>query len=159
MVYVKDNLQVGAGKFIVSTTGTLIKINNTLASDVSNYVLMSDGTSYTPVNFLDRNNTWTGSTTYTPEGITYATTIDAANKTCISAGGSGNGTTTTISNGINGQVLILINTSSSFTWTLNETGNINLAGTADYVMGQSDTITLIYESGSAKWLETARSNN
>lgn len=159
MVYIKENLQVGAGKFTISTTGTLIEVNNTLASDVSNYVLMSDGTSYTPVNLLGRDNTYTGSVTYTPEGLTYNTTMDAASKTVISGGGTGNGTTTTLSNGINGQIVILINTSSSYTWTLNETGNINLAGSADYVMGQSDTITLIYESGSSKWLETARSNN
>lgn len=159
MVYIKENLQVGAGKFTISTTGTLIEVNNTLASDVSNYVLMSDGTSYTPVNLLGRDNTYTGSVTYTPEGLTYNTTMDAASKTVISGGGTGNGTTTTLSNGINGQIIILINTSSSYTWTLNETGNINLAGSADYVMGQSDTITLVYESGTTKWLETARSNN
>jgi len=157
LVYIANGFLNVAGKFAVNTNGQITLINNT--SPTSGYVPIGNGSHYEPVDLFARNNAWTGSTTFTPESFSYNTTLDASGKTSISAGGSGNGTTTTISNGVAGQILILINTSSSFTWTLNETGNINLAGSADYVMGQSDTITLIYESGSAKWLETARSNN
>ena len=157
LVYINNGYFNVADNFVVNNTGQLTQIGNVTAT--SGYVPIGNGTHFEPVNLFDRNNTWTGSITFTPESFSYNTTLDASGKTSISAGGSGNGTTTTISNGVAGQILILINTSSSFTWTLNETGNINLAGSADYVMGQSDTITLIYESGSAKWLETSRSDN
>lgn len=159
LVYIKDNLQVGSAKFIVSTTGTLLKINDLLASDYTNRFIMSDGTSYTPTDLFGRNNTWTGSFSTTPDNMTFSGTMDMANKKFVSAGGSGAATTTTLSNGIDGQEIILMNTSSSFNWTLNETGNINLAGTADYVMGQYDTITLVYYNSASKWIETSRSDN
>lgn len=157
LVYINNGYFNVADNFVVNNTGQLTQIGNVTAT--SGYVPIGNGTHFEPVNLFDRNNTWTGSIAFTPESFTFNTTLDATGKTSIAAGGSGNGTTTTISNGINGQILILINTSSSFTWTLNETGNINLAGSADYVMGQSDTITLIYDNGTSKWLETARSNN
>jgi len=157
LVYIANGFLNVAGKFAVNTNGQITLINNT--SPTAGYVPIGNGSHYEPVDLFAKNNVWTGSTAFTPESFSYNTTLDASGKTSISAGGSGNGTTTTISNGVAGQILILINTSSSFTWTLNETGNINLAGTANYVMGTSDTITLIYESGSAKWLETSRSDN
>lgn len=159
LVYINNGFLNVAGKFAVNTNGQITLVNNLGASSYTNRVLMSDGTSYTPTELFDRNNVWTGSVSYTAESVSYNSTIDASGKTVINAGGSGNGTTSTLSNGTNGQIIILINGSSSFTWTLNESGNINLAGSADYVMGQSDTITLVYDNGTSKWLETARSNN
>lgn len=159
LVYIKDNLQVGSAKFIVSTTGTITKVNDLLASDYANRFLMSDGTSYTPTDLFGRNNVWTGSFSTTPDNISWSGTISMTGKKFVTAGGSGNQTTTTLSDGVNGQEVILMNTSSSFTWTLNETGNINLAGSADYVMGQYDTITLIYYDSASKWIETSRSDN
>jgi len=109
--------------------------------------------------YTNANNVLTGSFSTTPDNISWSTSISAANRKTITAGGSSAQTTTTISDGVDGQEIILMNTSSSFNWTLNETGNINLAGTSDYVMGQYDTITLIYYSSASKWIETSRSNN
>jgi len=68
----------------------------------------------------------------------------------------------TIAAGSPGQLLI-IECGSTFTITLQDASvlvgsNLRMS-TSTYVMGNRDTITFVYSSGSALWLETSRSNN
>ena len=66
----------------------------------------------------------------------------------------------TINGGVAGRRLVLRPSSDSVTITVVDTGNIVLAGAADFVMdSQDDTIGLIYDAARSKWLELSRSNN
>jgi hypothetical protein len=67
-------------------------------------------------------------------------------------------TVVTINGGANGKIVHLINSSATYSITLDDGGgNLQLAG--DFVMSQYDAITLIYDSGISTWIELSRSNN
>lgn len=65
--------------------------------------------------------------------------------------------TTPIAAGTAGDVLILVGTSDTETITIQSSGNVDLDGGANCVLGATDTLSLIYAGG--LWLETSRSNN
>jgi len=166
LVYIKDNLQVGTAKFIVSTTGQLTKINDLLASSHTNKVVMSDGTSYTPTDLFARTNTWTGANTFSEQVIltrasgSPANTIDASGSSYIQSSYYTSFNLDNFSNGTTGQILIFENSGSQNIVVRDVTvggGNIRLAGAVSYTMGQYDTLMLIYNG--TYWLETSRSNN
>jgi len=64
---------------------------------------------------------------------------------------------TTISGGVNGKIFYLYNSGSNAITLEDGTGNLQLGG--NYVMGQYDAITLIYDYANSQWIELARSNN
>lgn len=67
-------------------------------------------------------------------------------------------TLSTITAGTNGQILILRAKNTATDITVDEVGNIVLAGSC-VLDSSSDTLTLIYDSTLAKWIEISRSDN
>jgi hypothetical protein len=69
-------------------------------------------------------------------------------------------TATCISDGVNGQILTLFNTSVNVITIDGTGGNVNLsAAGADYAMGQRDSLTVMFSTTLADWIEISRSNN
>jgi hypothetical protein len=67
----------------------------------------------------------------------------------------------TISNPTDGQMLLLMASSNSRDIVVKHgTGNITLAGAADFTLdANTDAITLIYRAAATRWVEVGRSNN
>lgn len=65
----------------------------------------------------------------------------------------------TINGGSDGQLLVLRAASDSVTITVKSTGNIVTAGSDVTLDNHNDTVTLMYDSDLAKWIELSRSNN
>lgn len=63
---------------------------------------------------------------------------------------------TAIQNGTDGQVITLINTGSN-SITLKNSANTALVGGVDYVIGQNDTLVLLYSTTTGLWHELSRS--
>lgn len=105
-------------------------------------------------------------TVYTPsttQAIAAAGDNPLANATFIKISNSTAGSITLtdaaiIADGEGGQLLIIEQVGAQNV-VLTNTNNLRLAGAANYTMGQYDTLTLIYDTSSAQWVELARSNN
>lgn len=72
--------------------------------------------------------------------------------------------TPTLADGIDGQQIIIVGTNDTNTVTLQDeaqlaNSGLQLAGGADFTLGQYDTIHLVYTSAEDKWMEISRSNN
>ena len=66
--------------------------------------------------------------------------------------------TTAVSDGVEGQRVTFANVDAgALTVTFQDAANIRLSGSADYVMGPTDTLSLIFDG--AEWLETGRGDN
>lgn len=86
-----------------------------------------------------------------------SSTVAAAGKSMLRITG-GSGDINTISGGVAGQIIILLNEIAGSAVTIKDAAdNINSAG--DFSMNTGATITLIYNSNDSKWYEMARSNN
>lgn len=100
------------------------------------------------IRFPAESVTWDGSGVISASDITYLSLSPVA---------ASSEDLETINGGSDGKVIYLLNT-STYTLTVKDgTDNINCAG--DFVMGQYDTMTLIYNSSLSKWFELSRSNN
>lgn len=100
------------------------------------------------IRFPAESVTWDGSGVISASDITYLSLSPVA---------ASSEDLETINGGSDGKVIYLLNT-STYTLTVKDgIDNINCAG--DFVMGQYDTMTLIYNSVASKWLELSRSNN
>lgn len=71
------------------------------------------------------------------------------------------GTLNEITDPTDGQMIIILATGSVTVNDIDNSENIVLNGSspAAYNMGEGDTLTLIYNSDSSKWMEMARSDN
>ena len=63
-----------------------------------------------------------------------------------------------IADGQSGQILIIEQIGAQNV-VLTNTNNLRLAGAANLTLGQYDTVTLIYDTSSAQWVQIAASNN
>jgi hypothetical protein len=104
-----------------------------------------------------------GSTVLTPCTLTVTAglTISPACSTIemTSAGAVTCNTATCIAAGANGQMLTLFNFGANNITIDGNGGNTRLNAAADYVMGQWDTLTVMYSTSFAAWIEISRSNN
>jgi hypothetical protein len=64
-----------------------------------------------------------------------------------------------ILNGVAGQMLTLTGASNTNTWTVPNGLGVRLHGDKDMVLGLNDTLTLVYDNGSADWVEISRKND
>lgn len=143
---------IKAGKFVASVTSndntTAIGMYATASGGTNNYAGYFDNGILSTKNISYRGN----------NDITTTSTIDAREKTYIKWNGTANTTVNTLSNGIDGQVVIITNNSIDYTLTIQDIyGNIESNGNC--VLSIYDTIQLIYNSTYSKWLEISRSNN
>lgn len=73
-----------------------------------------------------------------------------------SAGAVTSDATTAIVDGVDGSTIIVMNTGSNDI-TIKNAANTALVGATDYVMGQNDTLTLVFCRATGLWHETCRS--
>jgi hypothetical protein len=105
-----------------------------------------------------------GTLAYTPSVVTnvIAGTGIIVNKTVMKVQGSGGpvdiSANPQISVGVDGQYLIIKGSSNTNTVKLEDGAGLTLEGGIPFVLGDRDTITLIYDASSSTWLETSRSN-
>ena len=64
-----------------------------------------------------------------------------------------------IASGEDGQIIMIINISSTGTLKLNNGNGLKLAGGVSFTMGQGDVIEFVYSSNLGVWLEVTRSDN
>ncbi|MEW6006114.1 MAG: hypothetical protein AB1695_12450 [Stygiobacter sp.] len=143
---------IKAGKFVASVTSndntTAIGMYATASGGTNNYSGYFDNGILSTKNISYRGN----------NDVTTTSTIDAREKTYIKWNGTANTTVNTLSNGIDGQIIIITNNSIDYTLTIQDIyGNIESNGNC--VLSIYDTIQLIYNSTYSKWLEISRSNN
>lgn len=109
---------------------------------------------------VDNNSTTNGSTSTT---VTNGFTLSALSQTpsvsfypINAAGVVASDATTAIADGVDGSVIIVMNIGSN-SITIKNAANTALVGATDYVMGQNDTLTLLFVRATGLWHETARS--
>ena len=64
-----------------------------------------------------------------------------------------------IASGEDGQIIMIINISSTGTLKLDNGNGLKLAGGVSFTMGQGDVIEFVYSSDLGVWLEVTRSDN
>jgi len=91
-----------------------------------------------------------------------------ANATTVRVQGSGGSviltSIPTIADGSDGQFLIILGASDTNLVTIQDSANLagsnlQLSGGNDFTMGQGDTITLMFDTNAADWVEISRSGN
>lgn len=168
LVYIKDNLQVGSAKFIVSTTGTITKVNDLLASSYTDYFIMSDGTSYTPTNLFGRANTWTAANEFqadlkfTDDLINVWETATVSGDTLYTTGKTSmttdyDGDIRVIAGGVDGKEILLMSTGAITSMT--ETGNIVNLPSGYLGFNQYGTARFKYYASAGKWVCIGVENN
>ena len=87
--------------------------------------------------------------------------IGINDNTYIKVAGSGGAVTNIgLAVGLNdGQMVILSCTSDANTVTITDNRNVQLDGGVDFVMGNGDTMQLIWDDDYSEWIEISRSNN
>jgi len=100
-------------------------------------------------NFYRDAMTVTGGGTITPASSMI--TLNASSAVTLSS-------TTAIANGQAGDLLILIGTSDTYTVTINNLGNVDLAGPSR-VLGERDTLMLYFDDSHGMWVEISFADN
>lgn len=168
-----DNIQ-GAGPNVAVTGGNNItfircKVENIESGETGVYVdsfaasVDTSGINEGGVNLgtLVNNNSTTNGTTSTAviNGFTLLALSETPNTFFYpinSAGAVSSDATTAIVDGVDGSVIIIMNTGSN-NITIKNAANTALVGATDYVMGQNDTLTVIFSRATGLWHELARS--
>jgi hypothetical protein len=122
--------------------------------------LMVDGNIYTTDAVIS------GKTVLTPPAVfsvTAGTGINSVSSTFLRIAGNGGAVNITadpqIVAGTAGQRLVLMGTSNANTVRFDDGTGLSLAGAVFFTMGNTDILELIYDAGSATWVEIGRSNN
>lgn len=105
-----------------------------------------------------------GKTIHRPASLlSFNNTTLTPTATVHKVGGSGGArslnSTTAITSGIDGQILILKGDSNTNTLTVPDGANTRLAGNQAAILGDGDVLTLMYSSSESDWVEVSRSNN
>lgn len=145
-----DNMKIGTGSTVGSNTYMQFLSAGGIA--IQQDIVINDDSGFLAIGRDTTNQT-----------ISAGGIINPANQSVVrvtgDSGAVSTDTTTPITNGTHsGQIIIVIGSHDTNTVTLKNSGNCTLAN-ADFVIGNRDTITLIWVTGSNEWFELSRSNN
>lgn len=166
-VYIKNELQIGTAKAVIDASGRITKINN--LSPTAGKYLRGDGTSFTPENIqasdlpagtvtASANTTFSGNLKFSgsialdSNAVTLSgTTVDVSGKRYIEVTPTATyQNITNFTNGVNRQVVTIVNTNASYT-ILFETGTY-IKVPRSLQLTQWDSITFIYSPAASKWI-------
>lgn len=168
-----DNVS-GAGPNVAVTGGNNVKfieceVENIESGEIGVYVdsfaanVDTSGIAQGSVNsgtLVNNLSTTDGSTSaVVTNGFTLTALSQTPNKFFYplnSAGAVSSDATTAIVDGVDGSTIVVMNTGSN-SITIKNAANTALVGAVDYVMGQNDTLTLIFSRATGLWHELARS--
>ncbi|MCE2929078.1 MAG: hypothetical protein LW817_05565 [Candidatus Caenarcaniphilales bacterium] len=142
----------------LSTTGDFAVNTNQLYVDTSTANVSVGKTSTTAKFEVNGSVAWTPSAI---QSLSTGSTIAVTNSIINIAGNAGAvdlSSNPQIADGTHGQVIIIKGTSNTNTVTLDDGTGFSLNNGLNVVLGNRDTLTLMYDAGDDLWIEISRSN-
>jgi hypothetical protein len=149
LLIAQDKIYLNANT-VLNVNGAFTTINNLAASSHTGYVLLSDGTSYTPTNLFGRENTWSAYQSFSNAialtsyvNVSTTSNVSVTSKNRVRATTTSGTITVTLTGMTDGQPLLVTNLGGTYSATV---GGITIAA------GTSKLIW--YDGVSSVWRST-----